>query len=77
MPGPRGRAPTRRAKSASLNAFWIVRGHDAGQQREGAVVQFHDHAVQGGQGRGHFQELQDHGLLGPSMSPAAMRKMSW
>jgi hypothetical protein len=35
-----------------------------GQQREGAVVQFHHHALQGLQRRGNFQQLQDHRLIG-------------
>ena len=41
----------------------IVGGHDAGHGRKGAVVQLHDHAVEGAQGRGDFQQLQNHRLL--------------
>ena len=42
----------------------VVGGDHVGQQREGAVVQLHHHALQGLQRRGDFQQLQDHRLIG-------------
>ena len=38
-------------------------GDDAVEQREGAVVEFHDHALEGGQGGFDFDEVQDDGLV--------------
>ena len=47
MPGPRGRAPTSSAKSASLNAtFGSPCADHAGEQRERAVLELHHHALQ-------------------------------
>jgi hypothetical protein len=40
-----------------------IGGNHLGQQGEGAVVKFHDHALEDFLGLGHFQQLQDHGLI--------------
>ncbi len=46
--------------SASLKAtFGSSLGRHAGQQREGAVVQFHDHAVQRLLGLRQVEQIQD------------------
>ena len=66
MPGPRGRAPTSSAYVGVLNATIgsAVRDH-AVQQREGAVVQLHHHALERLLGFlvRDFQHLQDHRLV--------------
>ncbi len=42
----------------------VVGGDDAGQGREGAVVELHHHALQRGQRRGDLEQVQDHRLIG-------------
>ncbi len=37
----------------------------AGEQREGAVVELHGHALEGAEGRGDLEHLQDDGLVRP------------
>ena len=50
---------------ASSNAsFGVVGLDDAGEQREGAVVELHGHAVERLERRGDLEQLQDHGLIG-------------
>ena len=44
--------------------FRIIGDYHARQQRERAIVQFHGNALQGAQGRGDFQHLQNDGLIG-------------
>jgi hypothetical protein len=39
-----------------------------------AVVEFHDDAVQGLQGRLDLDQLEDDRLVGPNIAPEAMRK---
>ena len=41
----------------------VIGCHHAVQRGECAVVEFHDHALQGRQGRGDFQQMQDHRLV--------------
>ena len=41
----------------------VIGLHHAGEQREGAVFEFHDHTLEGRQGRGDFQQLQDDRLV--------------
>ncbi len=48
-------------------------GDELVQRRVGAVLQFHDHALQGGQGVGDIHQGEDDGLIGPKSSPEAMR----
>ena len=49
MPGPRGRAPTSSAISASLNAdLGVAAAGHAGEQRKGAVLELHHHALERG-----------------------------
>ena len=43
----------------------IRRGHDAFEQRKRAVVQFHHHAAERGQGGFDFDQMQNDGLVRP------------
>ena len=52
----------------------VVGLHDAGQQREGAVLELHGHALERVERRRDLEQLQDDRLVGPSMAPLAMRK---
>ena len=71
MPLLRGRAPTSRAMLTSPNASWASSlMYDLTQQREGAVVELHDDAPQGPQGRGDLEELQDDRLIGSEQGAA-------
>ena len=47
----------------------VVGDVDAGQQREGAVVQFHGGALCGLQGRADLQHAQSHGHVRPQKLP--------
>jgi hypothetical protein len=64
-PALRGMAPTSRAASASAKA---VIGSSVltipCEQREGAVLELHRHALERTQGGGDLQHLQDHRLVG-------------
>ena len=55
--------------------FVEVRGdHHAFEQRKRAVLQFHHHALERGQGGLDFNQVQNHRLvLGPNIAPEAMR----
>ena len=59
MPGPRGRAPTSRARLTPSKIFVGVGADlDAGQRREGAVVELHDDALERLQRRLDLQQPQ-------------------
>ena len=65
MPALRGMAPTSRATSASPKATSASSVHDhAGEQREGAVVELHRHAVERAERRRDLEQLQDDRLVG-------------
>ena len=55
--------------------------NDSLQQRKRAVVQFHDHTSQGGQGRFNFHQMQNHGLIwaehGPGGDPKSREYPIW
>ena len=50
----------------AAKTFVEIRGrHDALEQRKRAVVEFHRHAAEGGQGGFDFEQMQDDGLVRP------------
>ena len=48
----------------------VVGLHHAVQQREGAVLELHGHALEGAEGRRDLQHLEDDRLVGPEHRPA-------
>ena len=54
----------------------VVVDVDAGEQREGAVVQLHRGALGGLDGGGDLQQLQAHRLVGAEQLPEAIRNSS-
>ena len=59
IPGPRGRAPTSRPTlQPSKAAFGVVVDVDAGEQREGAVVELHRGALGGLHGLRDLEQVQ-------------------
>ena len=55
----RGTLPTSSAQFTSRKpSFEIGRGHDAFEEREGAIVQFHDHALERAERRRDFDERE-------------------
>ena len=57
MPGPRGRAPTSRARlTPSKTVVGVVADLHAGQGRERAVVELHDDALEGLEGRRDLEQ---------------------
>ena len=74
MPLVRGRAPTSRARLTPSNAaFGVVGSATPAQQREGAVVELHDDALERAERRRDLEQLELTGLSGPSSAPLAMR----
>ena len=71
MPALRGIEPTRRAIWAPSKATLAssVR-RVAGEQREGAVVELHAHALERAHGRRDLEQLQVHGLVGAEQGAA-------
>ena len=65
MPALRGTLPTRSAQLTFLKpSLRSAVAHDVGEQREGAVVEFHDDALEGGEGGRDFDEVERDGLVG-------------
>ena len=59
MPGPRGRAPTSRARlTPSKTVRRVVADLDLGERREGAVVELHDDALESLEGGRDLEEAQ-------------------
>ena len=59
MPGPRGRAPTSRARLTPSKIFsGVVADLHAGELREGAVVELHHDALEGLEGRLDLEQAQ-------------------
>ena len=64
MPALRGMAPTRRRIADAIEgAAGVVGAHDVRQQREGAVVELHAHALERAEGLGDLEQLEDHRLV--------------
>ena len=64
MPALRGTLPTSNAQLTPRNPSSRSGGrHDALEQRERAILQFHDHALERGQRRLDFDQVQDDGLV--------------
>ena len=71
MPLLRGRAPTSRAMLASPKASLASSLMTTSlEQREGAVVELHHHALQGAEGGGDLEQLQDDRLIGSEQGAA-------
>ena len=51
----------------------VAQGH-AGEQREGAVVELHRNTLERAHRWRDLEQLQDDGLIRPSIEPLAMRK---
>ena len=59
MPGPRGRAPTSRARlTPSKTVVCVVADLDLGERREGAVVELHDDALERLEGGRDLEQAQ-------------------
>ena len=75
MPLVRGRAPTSSARlTPSKIGLGVVADLDAGEGRERAVVELHDHALERLERRLISSSRSWTGVSGPSRAPLAMRK---
>ena len=71
MPGPRGRAPTSRARLTPSKTFDASSPIcDPGERREGAVVELHDDALERLERGGDLEQAQLHRGVGPEQGTA-------
>ena len=69
MPALRGIAPDEQGDvGVAERDVGVVGAHDVGEQREGAVVELHLHAVERAERRRDLQQLQDDGRVGARAS---------